>query len=113
MNYASSANSSRSVEQRRRQSADYQMSLEIGDDENMTRPSNVTNVYGDIDNSIPNIDISATVDRRRQSIEGSIIMVDSTKQNSSRLSIDAIGVVSTGDNEYDLGKALMLKRCRI
>ena len=89
------------------------MSLEIRDYENMTRPSNVANVYGELDNRIPNVDLSAIVDRRRQTIEGSIIMVDSTKQNSSRISIDATGVVSTGDNEYDSGKALMLKRSRM
>ena len=55
-------------------------------------------------NVVPNIDISMPVNRRRQSIEGSIIMTENNNVLSANLSISANGPNSTTDNEYDSGR---------
>ena len=55
-------------------------------------------------NVVPNIDISMPVNRRRQSIEGSIIMTENNNVLSANLSTSANGPSSTTDNEYDSGK---------
>ena len=55
-------------------------------------------------NAVPNIDISMPVNRRRQSIEGSIIMTENNNALSATLSIIANGPNSTTDNEYDSGR---------
>lgn len=55
-------------------------------------------------NVVPNIDISMPVNRRRQSIEGSIIMTENNNALSANLSISANGPNSTTDNEYDSGR---------
>ena len=76
------------------------------DEESIIDHQNMSNTNADPNNSIPNIDLSLSVDRRRQSIEGSIIMADAYNINSAHLSMDVNGVASTGDHEYDSGKAL-------
>ena len=55
-------------------------------------------------NIVPNIDLSMPVDRRRQSIEGSIIMTENNNALSANLNISANGPHSTTDHEYDSGK---------
>ena len=55
-------------------------------------------------NIVPNIDLNLPVNRRRQSIEGSIIMAEQKNILSANISIGANGPNSTTDHEYDSGK---------
>ena len=67
----------------------------------MTNNSNVEE-----NKSVPNIDLSLAVDRRRQSIEGSIIMAEAYNNNSAFPAIVGNGISSTGENEYDSGNQI-------
>ena len=63
----------------------------------------MTNDYnGEENKSVPHIDLSLSVDRRRQSIEGSIIMAEAYN-NLASLGVVGNGIGSTGENEYDSG----------
>ena len=73
---------------------------EVGDGE----PQIMENIDKDTNKRIPTLDINSSIDRRKQSNEGLMIMADTYNQNSSSLSIGVPGVASTGDNEYDSGK---------
>ena len=51
-----------------------------------------------------NVNLSSPIDRRKRSIEGSIIMTDSYNNISVPLSTSMNGVASSADREYDSGK---------
>ena len=74
------------------------------DDGEVVTENLMTNDFDREENKIvPNIDLSLSVDRRRQSIEGSIIMAEAYNNNSSSLGVVGNGIGSTGENEYDSG----------
>ena len=73
-----------------------------GENVNQNQENNIP--WDEKTNVVPNIDISMPVDRRRQSIEGSIIMTENNNVLSANLSISANGPNSTTDNEYDSGR---------
>ena len=73
-----------------------------GENVNQNQENNITG--DEKTNVVPNIDISMPVNRRRQSIEGSIIMTENNNVLSANLSISANGPNSTTDNEYDSGR---------
>ena len=73
-----------------------------GENVNQNQENNIP--WDEKTNVVPNIDISMPVDRRRQSIEGSIIMTENNNVLSANLSIIANGPNSTTDNEYDSGR---------
>ena len=73
-----------------------------GENENQNQENNMPR--DEKTNVVPNIDISMPVNRRRQSIEGSIIMTENNNVLSANLSISANGPNSTTDNEYDSGR---------
>ena len=79
-----------------------------GENVNQNQENNIP--WDEKTNVVPNIDISMPVDRRRQSIEGSIIMTENNNVLSASLSIIANGPNSTTDNEYDSGR-IRTKSC--
>ena len=104
-NSASSIISSLNIKEPRRHSTG-QKGGHTSDEQSAMQNHNRDHYNEDANSSIPNVDLTLSVDRRRQSIEGSLIMAEKYNNHSASLSVNGNGIGSTGDNEYDSGNFL-------